>query len=148
MDASQSHAAADCIFCKIIEKTADALIIHEDDRIISFLPLRPSVPGHTVVVPKLHYADVYSIPDEALAGLIASCKMHALRWRERVGSTGVNILNASGIDAEQSVFHFHFHLLPRFANDGYRTWPAIRGAGQTREEMHARFRLEPGGNES
>jgi diadenosine tetraphosphate (Ap4A) HIT family hydrolase len=83
------------------------------------------LPGHTLVVPKVHYADVYSIPDDALASLISSCKKHALRWREQVGSTGVNILNASGIDAEQSVFHFHFHLFPRFANDGYRAWPSI-----------------------
>ena len=58
------------------------------------------------MVPKAHYADIYSIPEEVLAGLISSCKMHALRWRERVGATGVNILNASGVDAEQSVFHF------------------------------------------
>lgn len=134
--------AADCIFCKIIERTAEALIIHEDDRVISFLALHPSVPGHTVVVPKEHHADVYSMPEDLLASLLSSCKAHAVRWRERIGSTGVNILNASGVDAEQSVFHFHFHLLPRFTNDGYRTWPAIRGAGSTREEMHARFRLD------
>ena len=130
-----------CIFCKIIARTAESLIIHEDDRTISFLGLNPSVPGHTVLAPKLHLEDIYAVPEEMLASLIAACKMHALRWREQVGATGVNILNASGVAAEQSVFHFHFHLLPRFANDGYRTWPAIRGGDQTREEMHARFRL-------
>jgi hypothetical protein len=75
---------------------------------------------------KIHYAD--SIPDVALAGLLSSCKTHALRWRERVGSgrvgsTGVNILNVSGIDAEQSVFPFHVHLFPRFANDGHQACP-------------------------
>jgi histidine triad (HIT) family protein len=140
--ASSTDAPAECIFCNIIRRTADALIIHEDDDTISFLVLGPSVPGHTAVVPKLHYADIYSIPDDALARLISSCKLLALRWRERVGATGVNLLNASGVDAEQSVFHFHFHLLPRFANDGYRTWPAIRGSGQTREEIHAKFRLD------
>ena len=131
-----------CIFCDIIAHTAGALIIHEDDRTVSFLVLHPTVPGHTAVVPKQHYADIYSIPDDVLASVIAVCKLHASRWRERVGATGVNILNANGVDAEQSVFHFHFHLLPRFANDGYRTWPAIRGAGATRDEMHAKFRLE------
>ena len=140
---SSSDTAADCIFCKIIGKRADALIIHEDDHTISFLVLHPSVPGHTAVVPKAHYADIYSTPEEVLASLISSCRTHALRWRERVGATGVNILNASGVDAEQSVFHVHFHLLPRFTNDGYRTWPQLRGTGQTREEMHAKFRLGP-----
>ncbi|HEY1547256.1 MAG TPA: HIT domain-containing protein [Kofleriaceae bacterium] len=133
---------SDCSFCKIVARTAPGLIIYEDASTISFLVKAPSVPGHTAVVPKLHYADIYSIPDDTLASLIASCKQHALRWRERIGSTGVNILNASGIDAEQSVFHFHFHLLPRFANDGYRTWPALHGVGQTREQMHATFRLD------
>ena len=141
---SSLNRAADCIFCKIIDRTADALIIHEDDHTISFLVLHPSVPGHTAVVPKVHHTDIYSIPEDVLSSLISSCQMHALRWRERVGATGVNILNASGVDAEQSVFHFHFHLLPRFANDGYRTWPALRGTGQTREEMHAKFRIPPG----
>lgn len=134
--------SADCIFCDIIERKADALIIHEDDRTISFLVLHPTVPGHTAVVPKAHHADLYSIPEDVLADVIASCKLHALRWREQVGATGINMLNASGIDAEQSVFHFHVHLFPRFANDGYRTWPALRGDGPTREEMHARFRLD------
>jgi histidine triad (HIT) family protein len=143
MMASVTSPSSDCIFCKIIGRTAEALIIHEDDRTISFLALHPAVPGHTLLVPKTHYADVYSIPEETLAGLISSAKMHALRWRERVGSTGVNILNASGVDAEQSVFHFHFHLFPRFANDGYRAWPALQNVGQTRDEMHAKFCLEP-----
>jgi len=139
---SDNGRLTDCIFCNIIARTADALIIHEDDHTISFLVLRPTVPGHTAVVPKVHYADIYSIPEDVLATLISSCRMHALHWRERPGATGVNILNASGIDAEQSVFHFHFHLLPRFPNDGYRTWPILRGGSETREEMHARFRLE------
>ena len=139
---SDNGLPPDCIFCKIIARTADALIIHEDDHTISFLVLRPTVPGHTAVVPKAHHADIYSTPEDVLATLILSCKRHALRWRERLGSTGVNVVNASGLDAEQSVFHFHFHLLPRFANDGYRTWPVLRGTRETREEMHARFRLE------
>ena len=98
-----SPTSADCIFCKIIERRADALIIHEDDRTISFLALHPAVPGHTLVVPKMHYADVYSIPDDELAALSSSCKMHASRWREQVGSTGVNILNASGVDGSATV---------------------------------------------
>jgi histidine triad (HIT) family protein len=133
----------DCIFCRIVARTADARIIHEDDRTISFLVLHPTVPGHTAVVPKQHHADIYSTPEDVLASLISSCKAHALSWRERVGATGVNILNASGVDAEQSVPHFHFHLLPRFANDGFRTWPSLPGIDGTRDEMHARFRLQP-----
>jgi histidine triad (HIT) family protein len=135
--------APDCVFCRIVERTADALIIDEDDRTLSFLALEPAVSGHTLLVPKAHHADVYAIPEDLLAALVASCQLHARRWREQVGSTGINILHASGVDAEQSVFHFHFHLLPRFAHDGLRTWPALPRPDQTREAMHRAFRLKP-----
>lgn len=98
MSSSTSGAAADCIFCRIVQREAEALIIREDDATISFLALDPAVPGHTLVVPKAHYADIYSISDQTLVSLLASCKQHALRWRERIGATGVNILNASVFD--------------------------------------------------
>lgn len=133
----------DCIFCKIVERTAESLIIYEDDRTLSFLPFEPEVVGHTLIVPKAHYADVYSIPEDLLSALIASCKTVALRWRDQLGSTGINILHASGADGEQSIFHFHFHLFPRFTHDGLRTWPSLPRPGQTREEMHTAFRLKP-----
>ena len=135
------HMGTDCVFCKIVAGTADALVIHEDDRVISFLPLEPAVAGHTLLVPKAHHADIYSMPEELLADLIACCKMHAVRWREQVGANGVNVLHASGAAVEQSVFHFHLHLFPRFADDGLMTWPALPRPAQTREAMHAAFRL-------
>lgn len=136
--------AAECVFCEIAAGTADALIIHEDDRVISFLPLEPAVVGHTLLVPKAHHADIYSMPEDLLAALIASCKTHAVRWRDQVGATGVNVLHASGAAAEQSVFHFHIHLFPRFGDDGLTTWPALPRPGQTREAMHSAFRLTSG----
>jgi histidine triad (HIT) family protein len=131
----------DCVFCKIVAGTTDALVIHEDDRVISFLPLEPTVAGHTLLVPKAHHADIYSMPEELLADLIASCKTHAVRWRDQIGATGVNVLHASGVAAEQSIFHFHLHLFPRFPDDGLTTWPTLPRPVQTREAMHAAFRL-------
>jgi histidine triad (HIT) family protein len=133
----------DCVFCEIAAHTAEALIIHEDDHTISFLPLEPAVAGHTVLAPKAHHADVYSIPEDILGAVMSSCKTHALRWREQLGATGINVLHASGTAAEQSVGHFHLHLFPRFADDGLSTWPALPRPAQTREAMHAAFRLRP-----
>src|SRR5690349_9953530 len=133
----------DCIFCDIVARKAPALIIHEDDRTISFLALRPSIDGHTIVVPKAHHVDFYAMPDDALLAVMSSCKTHALRWRERLGVTGVNMLHASGVDAGQSVFHFHVHLFPRFTGDGLHAWPALPQPARTREDMHATYRLEP-----
>jgi histidine triad (HIT) family protein len=131
----------DCVFCRIVARTADALIIHEDDRVTSFLALHPAVNGHTLVVPKAHHADLYSLPPDLLSALLASCQLHAQRWRDQLGSTGINLLHATGADAGQSVFHFHLHLFPRFAGDGLHAWPTLPRPAQTREQMHATFRL-------
>jgi len=132
-----------CIFCDIVDQPAKALIIHEDARTIAFLPLHPQIAGHTLVVPKPHHADIYSIPVELLAAVMSSCQTLALHWQKRVGATGINILHASGADADQSVFHFHFHLFPRFPDDALDPWPVLPRPTQTREEMHRAFRLEP-----
>ncbi|HEY3802739.1 MAG TPA: HIT family protein [Kofleriaceae bacterium] len=140
--ASRRGTSPDCIFCRIVERSADALLIHEDDRTISFLALEPAISGHTVLAPKAHYADVYTIPEDLLSDLMKSCQSHARRWREQVGASGINILHASGLDADQSVGHCHFHLFPRFARDGIRAWPTLARPAQTREEMHAVFRLD------
>jgi len=131
-----------CPFCAIVEQPAKALIIYEDARTIAFLPLHPQITGHTLLVPKSHHADIYSIPADVLAALMTSCQTLALHWRKQVGAPGLNLLHASGAEAEQSVFHFHFHLFPRFADDGLDAWPVLPRPTQTREEMHAAFRLE------
>jgi histidine triad (HIT) family protein len=131
----------DCIFCKIVSRKADALILYESESVISFLPLRPEVYGHTLIAPKSHYADIYEIPDDSLNDLIAAAKTHALSYRARIGATGINLMHASGKDGEQSVFHFHFHLLPRFHDDGLKTWPMLPGTNISREAMHAMLRI-------
>lgn len=124
-DQAHPRRQADCIFCGIAAGEAKATVLYEDDHAVAFVPRIETVAGHSLIVPKPHYADIYSIPDDVLAALAVSCRSFALRWRDHTGATGMNLLHASGVDAEQSVFHFHFHLLPRFANDGLRTWPTF-----------------------
>ncbi|MGE0870054.1 MAG: HIT family protein [Kofleriaceae bacterium] len=135
-------AAVACIFCQIAEGSAPALVIDEDEHVISFLPLHPKVDGHTLLIPKAHHADIYTTPAEVLHRLITTAQRHASRWRDRLGATGINVLHASGVDAEQSVFHVHFHLFPRFKDDGLHTWPPLPVVAQPREDMQARFRLD------
>ncbi|MEO8548429.1 MAG: HIT domain-containing protein [Kofleriaceae bacterium] len=130
-----------CIFCDIVARTAPALILYEDDHTLGFLPLEPEVAGHTLLVPKAHHADIYATPEDVLGALMTASKTLALRWREQVGATGINVLHASGVDAEQSVFHVHLHVFPRFAHDGLDAWPVLPRPAQTREAMHAAFRI-------
>lgn len=111
-----------CIFCQIIQDEKPAKIIYENKNVICFLPKKLEVCGHTLVVPKNHYADIYDIPTEILCDLIKVTQKLALEYKQKINATGTNLIHASGKDGQQSVFHFHFHLLPRFKNDGLNTW--------------------------
>src|SRR4051812_9226082 len=131
----------DCVFCKIIEREAKALILYEDESVISFLPIQPEVYGHTLIAPKAHYADIYDIPNAVLSHVMATAKLHSLHYREIIHATGMNLMHASGVDGEQSVFHFHLHLLPRFKSDGLKTWPVLPGISIDPQQMYLALRF-------
>lgn len=114
-----------CIFCKIVKRSESARIIYEDKDVICFLPKKIEVYGHTLIVPKKHCADLYDIPEEVLCKLVKVAKKLTLFYKKKIKATGINLMHASGKDGQQSVFHFHFHLLPRFKNDGLNTWPNL-----------------------
>ena len=71
-----------------------------------------------MIVPKVHYQDVFDIDEHILQKIASTAKMLAQTVKESLNATGVNLINASGKDAEQSVFHFHLHLVPRYEHDG------------------------------
>lgn len=130
-----------CIFCQIVKREAPAKIIYEEPRVICFLPKEIEVYGHTLVVPKQHYADLYDIPTSVLADLVKVAQKLTKEYRQRIGATGMNLMHASGRDGQQSVFHFHFHLLPRFKNDGLNTWPNLPKIEIDRDELYAKLRI-------
>ena len=132
----------DCVFCRIVRKEASALIVHETDTVICFLPIEVEVYGHTLVVPKAHHVDLYDTPAALLHDVITAAQQLTVAYRERIGATGMNLLHASGRDAQQSVFHFHVHLLPRFPDDGLNTWPSLPAIRADREELLRTLRAE------
>lgn len=107
-----------CIFCRIISKEIKSNIVYEDDDVIAFLVINPVSRGHTLVVPKRHYVNVFDIPSGALADVASCAKKVAEAAKEGLACEGVNILHASGSPAGQSVFHFHLHVVPRYEGDG------------------------------
>ena len=111
-----------CTFCQIIKKEAPANIVSSDDCCVVFHPLDPVVNGQILVVPKKHYENIFDINTEVLKKLILVCKKVAKDMVKKEKATGVNILHASGKDAQQSVSHFHFHVIPRYKNDGLDLW--------------------------
>jgi histidine triad (HIT) family protein len=106
----------DCVFCRIIGRIEPATIVCEDESAISFLPLPggTQAEGHLLVVPKRHVRDLFEATAADLEAAIHAVRRVADGLREALGATGVNVLNASGQYSDQSVFHLHFHVVPRW----------------------------------
>jgi histidine triad (HIT) family protein len=107
-----------CVFCQIINKEKQAYIIYDDDLCIAFLDSFPVNEGHTLVVPRKHYENIYDIPENTLAHIMKVSKKLALDYQKIFQSIGLNIIQSNGSAAKQTVFHFHLHLIPRYENDG------------------------------
>ena len=114
-----------CLFCDIVHQRCPARIIYQTETVICFLPRVPEAYGHTLIVPKKHVPDIYAASETLLGELMAAAKKLALHYRTQIQATGVNLLHASGAAAQQSVPHFHLHLLPRFDQDGLNAWPQL-----------------------
>lgn len=130
-----------CIFCQIVRGEKPAKVIYENENVICFLPKKIEVYGHTLVVPKKHYADLYDIPVEILCDLVKVAKKLTFEYKQRIDATGMNLMHSSGKDGQQSVFHFHFHLLPRFKNDGLDTWPILAKKDFDAEEIWKKLKM-------
>ena len=134
-------AQDDCIFCQIVAGEAPATIVDSDERTVAFMDINPATRGHTLVVPRAHYADLAEIPDDELATCVQAARRLAERAVERLEADGVNVLNAQGRAAWQTVFHFHFHVIPRYEGDPLRL-PWTPGPGDPDEIAAAAERLQ------
>ncbi len=132
-----------CVLCGLVEDCIPRWVIHETPRVICFLPLELNAYGHTIIAPKLHFADLYDIPMSLLQELTEAAKNLSVHYQTVLGATAVNLLHASGVDAGQSVGHFHLHLLPRLAGDGLDAWPNLPVAPADKDILLARLRLDP-----
>jgi histidine triad (HIT) family protein len=113
-------AAEECIFCKIVAGELPSERVDEDERTVSFMDIAPATRGHALVIPRAHAADLLDVGEEDLRAVISASRRLAARAHERLGADGVNLLNACGAVAFQSVFHFHVHVIPRYEGDGLR----------------------------
>jgi histidine triad (HIT) family protein len=110
----------DCIFCKIVAGELPATLVDEDERTISFMDIAPATRGHALVIPREHSPDLLSIEPDDLAAVNLAAQRLAVRIKGRLGADGVNLINACGAVAFQTVFHFHLHVIPRYEGDGLR----------------------------
>jgi GrpB-like predicted nucleotidyltransferase (UPF0157 family)/diadenosine tetraphosphate (Ap4A) HIT family hydrolase len=128
------HVVA-CIFCDIVSGVAFAEFVARRDAASAFLPLPADrlAPLHTLVIPNRHSDDVTAATDADLTATMSLSRDIAKAMLQVIGADGVNLLNASGPHSEQSVFHLHIHVVPRWRGDGLRTWPA----GRSRQQLSA-----------
>ncbi|HRN25318.1 MAG TPA: HIT family protein [Ignavibacteriaceae bacterium] len=107
----------DCIFCDIASKISEAEIIFENEKVIAFLDINPVNYGHTLVIPKKHFDNFLTMPNDELAELTKLTQYIAGSVKRALKADGFNIISNNGSSAGQSVFHFHYHIIPRYEND-------------------------------
>jgi histidine triad (HIT) family protein len=107
----------DCIFCDIATKTSEAEIIYENEKLIAFLDINPINYGHTLVIPKKHYDNFLTIPAKELEEMTRLTQYLAGAVKRGLNANGFNIISNNGLSAGQSVYHFHYHIIPRYDND-------------------------------
>lgn len=104
----------DCIFCKIVRKQAPSSIIYEDDSVMAFLDIRPLNMGHTLVIPKEHYVDIFDTPQNQISQVHVIAKKLSFAIKKATSADGISIIQQSGKAAGQDIFHLHVHVVPRF----------------------------------
>jgi len=121
----------DCVFCKIRDGQIPSFKLYEDSRTLAFMDINPLNPGHCLVMTKNHAATIFEVEVLDLQAVIAAVKKVANAVKGAVQADGINILQANGAAAFQSVLHFHFHVIPRFNNDGKGfDWKLVAGDKQ------------------
>ena len=113
----------DCIFCKIINGEIPAYKIYEDEKTLAFLDIADDFLGHTLVIPKKHCTNLFDADEETINAVFQTVQKVAKHYTEKCFFDGVNILNANGVCAEQSVFHLHIHIIPRRVGDPFSVFP-------------------------
>jgi histidine triad (HIT) family protein len=113
-----------CIFCKITAGEIPSATVYEDEEFKAIMDISPAAKGHTILLPKKHYANLFELDDKTASRALLVARRIAGAIREELNCDGINILQNNGEAAGQTVFHFHIHLIPRYHKDQVKiTWP-------------------------
>lgn len=107
-----------CIFCKVAQGRAHSWKVYEDEHTYAFLDINPVNEYHTLVIPKKHYENIFDVPADELLHITSTLKRIVDLYHDKLHLENVQIINSSGAEAQQDVFHLHFHIVPRSCGDG------------------------------
>lgn len=133
----------DCIFCKILRSEIPSQKVYEDEQTYAFMDINPANPGHVLVIPKYHAPNIFEVPADWLSACIVTAQKMALAVEKTVSPDGINILQANGEGAAQSVLHFHIHVMPRNKGDELMmNWGHVSGDQEAIAELAEEIKAE------
>lgn len=138
-------ADPDCLFCGIVAGTIPSETIDSDEKTVAFMDINPATPGHALVVPREHSADLLEIGSKDLSATVLAAQRLAKRMKDVLDADGINLINACGAAAWQTVFHFHIHVVPRYEDDPLKLpWVPAPGDSGEIAKVAERLRGEDG----
>ena len=131
---------SDCIFCKLANGVFPTNTVYEDDMFRVILDLGPASPGHMLILPKEHYANLYELPEEIAAEVMKLAKKLAIAAKAALNADGVNVVQNNEEAAGQTVMHYHLHVVPRFFGVGqFNAWEPGSAAPEELAEQAAKI---------
>ena len=130
---------SDCFFCKIAKGEVPANTVYEDEDFRVILDIAPANPGHCLIIPKKHSANIYETDDEVLSKAMVLAKKMAVKVKKATGCDGVNIMQNNEEAAGQTVFHFHMHIIPRYDGDKALSYKTMKQTDEEFAEMRQKI---------
>lgn len=107
-----------CIFCEIANHRVESNVVYEDGNVIAFFDINPANEYHTLVIPKTHYKNIFDAPESVLKEIMTGIKRVVELYEKKLSLSNLQIISNAGREAQQDVDHIHFHIVPRYRNDG------------------------------
>jgi histidine triad (HIT) family protein len=138
----------DCPFCAIVFGRCDQPTVYADDDVVAFMCVPPATAGHVLVAPRDHVVDLWAASEELAASVMRVSHRVSLAIRAALEPAGLNVRSNIGARAGQDVFHWHVHLVPRYADDtvlpgcvwGSPPWQPPEGGAEERDRVARRIR--------
>jgi len=130
----------DCIFCKIVRGEIPANKVLEDNEFLAFLDIKPISKGHALLIPKVHCKNLLDFPRTEETDLMEFLKKIATAVVKATNADGFNLGMNNGRAAGQVIHHAHFHIIPRFENDGLHSWPNHDASKEELEEVQEKIK--------
>jgi histidine triad (HIT) family protein len=132
----------DCLFCGITDGEIPSYKIYEDASFIVIFDRFPKCLGHVLILPKAHAETLFDLPAKTAAKVLPLAKKVAVKLRSELDFTGLNLLQNNGADAQQSVRHFHLHLIPRYGSDAMvAQWKTLNPSPEEFEDMLKKLKM-------